>query len=97
MFMRFFPTRLTAFILLMLVLSSTSPAQSTTDSAARTQRVENGLLPDNVIKGQALPQMKLVDRMKYYEVPGVSIAIINNYKIGWARALECVRWHRMKR
>src|SRR5712672_1052862 len=85
MFMRFVPSRLVAFILLMLVLSSTSPAQSTTDSAARTQRVENGLLPDNVIKGQPLPQMKLVDRMKYYETPGVSIALINNYKIGWAR------------
>ena len=85
MSMRFVPSRLVAFILLMLVLSSTSPAQSTTDSAARTQRVENGLLPDNVIKGQSLPQMKLVDRMKYYETPGVSIALINNYKIGWAR------------
>jgi CubicO group peptidase (beta-lactamase class C family) len=29
--------------------------------------------------------MKLVDRMKYYETPGVSIAVINNYKIEWAR------------
>ena len=85
MFMRSFPSRLVAFILLMLVLSSTCPAQSTTDFAARIQRVEDGLLPDNVIKGQPLPQMKLVDRMKYYGTPGVSIAAINNYKIEWAR------------
>ena len=85
MSVRFLPARLMSFILLVPVLSSTSPAQSTTDSAARIQRVENGLLPDNVIKGQALPQMKLVDRMKYYETPGVSIALINNYKIEWAR------------
>ena len=76
---------LTAFILLMLVPSLVSPAQSTTDFAARIQHVEGGLLPDNVIKGQPLPQMKLVDRMKYYETPGVSIAVINNYKIEWAR------------
>lgn len=85
MFMRFFPTRLTVFILLMLALSLVSPAQSTTDFAARIQQVEGGLLPDNVIKGQPLAQMKLVDRMKYYETPGVSIAAINNYKIEWAR------------
>ena len=56
-----------------------------TDIPARIQRVEDGLLPDNVIKGQPLPLMKLLDRMKYYETPGVSIAVINNYKIEWAR------------
>src|SRR5438445_13798498 len=76
---------LTAFILLTLVPSLVSPAQSTTDFDARIQHVESGLLPDNVIKGQPLPQMKLVDRMKYYGTPGVSIAVINNFKIEWAR------------
>jgi len=29
--------------------------------------------------------MKFLDRMKYYETPGVSIAVINNYKVEWAR------------
>lgn len=54
--------------------------------AARIKRVENGLLPPNVIKGQPLPGMKLTDRMKHWNgVPGVSIAVINDYKIEWAR------------
>jgi CubicO group peptidase (beta-lactamase class C family) len=60
-------------------------AQGTTDSAARIGRVENGLLPPNIIRGQPPSQMKILDRMKYYGTPGVSIAVINNYKIEWAR------------
>ena len=29
--------------------------------------------------------MKLVDRMRFYKTPGVSIAFINNGRIEWAR------------
>src|SRR5687768_12161858 len=58
---------------------------SASDVEARIRRIENGLLPDNVIKGQPLPRMKLVDSMKEYGTPGVSIALINNYRIEWAR------------
>ena len=29
--------------------------------------------------------MTLADRMKFYKVPGVSIAVINNGKIEWAK------------
>lgn len=63
----------------------TEPRQTSADTDARIRRVENGLLPDNIIKGQPLPQMKLLDRMKEYGTPGVSIAVINDYKIEWAR------------
>jgi CubicO group peptidase (beta-lactamase class C family) len=65
--------------------NSKQPAPGPADIAARIQRVEDGLLPDNVIKGQTLPQMKLLERMKYYETPGVSIAVINNFRLEWAR------------
>ena len=50
----------------------------------RIQRVENGLLKAILIKGQPVEKMKLADRMERYKVPGVSIAVINNYKIEWA-------------
>lgn len=36
-----------------------------------------------VIEGESLPT--LTDRMKYYNVPGVSIAVIQNYQIEWAK------------
>ncbi|MGI8838988.1 MAG: serine hydrolase [Pyrinomonadaceae bacterium] len=61
--------------------------QSKRESALeeRIKRVENGLLPPFVIKGQPSTQMKLADRMKHYNTPGTSIAVINNGRVEWAR------------
>ncbi|MEP7274190.1 MAG: serine hydrolase [Acidobacteriota bacterium] len=52
--------------------------------AERIKRVENGLLPAVLIKGQTLG-MKLAERMAHYKVPGLSVAVINDGKIEWAR------------
>lgn len=52
--------------------------------AERIARVEGGLLPAITIKDQA-SAMTLVERMKHYKVPGVSIAVINDGKIEWAK------------
>lgn len=86
--------KLKAFLLVaVLALASISPAgfvarsassQNSTDVAERIRRVENGLLSPVAIKGKINP-MKLADRMAYYEVPGVSVAVINNGAIEWAR------------
>ena len=51
----------------------------------RIERVENGLLPPAVLKGEPPEKMKLADRMRFYKTPGVSIALINDGKIEWAR------------
>ena len=53
--------------------------------AQRIERVENGLLPPAVPKGETPAKMKLADRMKFYKTPGVSIAVINDGRIEWAR------------
>jgi CubicO group peptidase (beta-lactamase class C family) len=52
---------------------------------ARIQRIENGLIanPGIVLKGQPPNTGALLERMKQYRVPGVSIAVINNYEIEW--------------
>jgi len=63
----------------------TGSTQDTTNLAQRIRRFEDGLLQPNVIKGQPPAKMKLADRMKAYKTPGASIAVINNYKIEWAR------------
>jgi CubicO group peptidase (beta-lactamase class C family) len=52
---------------------------------ARITRIEHGLLPAAIIRGQPIPAMTLADRMKYYCVPGVSIAFLDHSKIAWAR------------
>jgi CubicO group peptidase (beta-lactamase class C family) len=49
----------------------------------RIERVEKGLLADQ--SDQSQKRMNLIDRMAYYKVPGVSIAMINDFQIEWAK------------
>ncbi len=65
-------------------LVSFASSQNSTDVAERIKRVENNLLNSIAIKGKP-SAMKLADRMAHYKVPGVSIAVINNGAIEWAR------------
>ncbi|MEZ5357729.1 MAG: serine hydrolase [Candidatus Zixiibacteriota bacterium] len=46
-------------------------------------QVENTLLPPVLIQGER--PYTLEERMQYYHVPGVSIAVINDYKIDWIK------------
>ncbi len=54
------------------------------DLQSRIQRVEKGLLPAVLVKGD--PAWTIQERMQHYKVPGVSIAVINNFKIEWSKA-----------
>ncbi|NIM12369.1 MAG: serine hydrolase [Candidatus Aminicenantes bacterium] len=45
------------------------------------QKLENGLLPPVLIKGE--PVWRLTERMKHHKVPGVSIAVIKDFKLHW--------------
>ena len=62
-----------------------SRTQESPSVTERIKRVENGLLQPFVIKGQPSVQMKLADRMKFYNTPGISIAVIDKGRIQWAR------------
>ena len=60
-------------------------AGSTQDGVeSRIKRIEQGLLPPVLIKGDAT--WTIAERMKNYKVPAVSIAVVNNFKVEWARA-----------
>lgn len=63
-------------------------SQSPSDSAlsARISRIENGLLPAVIIKGQPPAAMSVSTRMAHYKVPGVSIAFFDHGQILWTRA-----------
>ena len=50
----------------------------------RIQLVENSLLPYVPVEG--LAGWKLAERMKYHRVPGLSIAVIRDYNVEWAKA-----------
>ncbi|MGD0630272.1 MAG: serine hydrolase [Terracidiphilus sp.] len=53
--------------------------------AQHIQHVENGLVGDIVIKGDSNATHNLLDRMKELNIPGVSIAVIRNGNLQWAR------------
>jgi CubicO group peptidase (beta-lactamase class C family) len=47
--------------------------------------VENALQPAMYAQGKPIAAMNILDRMKYYKIPGVSVAVIDNGKIDWAK------------
>jgi CubicO group peptidase (beta-lactamase class C family) len=63
-----------------------SPAQAPDPAAAaRIARIESGLLPAVVIKGQPSQAMTIADRMAHYKVPGVSVAFFDHGQIIWTK------------
>ena len=59
------------------------PAAGTRDAAARIERVEKGLLPQAVIESDR--PWTIEERMQHYGVPGVSIAVVEDFEIAWAK------------
>jgi CubicO group peptidase (beta-lactamase class C family) len=60
-------------------------AQSRADLDARIARVETRLLFPVTIRGKPPARMRLDQRMRDLKVPGVSIAVIDSFRIAWAR------------
>lgn len=56
-----------------------------TDADAKVEKIINGLLPAAAVKGQPVPRMTLAERMKYYNIPEVSIAVFKDGRVDWAR------------
>lgn len=59
-------------------------ANTAAEIDARIKRVEQSLLPAVLIKGD--PAWTIAERMKFYKVPGLSVAVIKDFKVDWARA-----------
>jgi CubicO group peptidase (beta-lactamase class C family) len=50
---------------------------------SKIEKIENSLLPPLPVKGRF--EWNIYDRMKKHNVAGVSVAVINNYKVEWAK------------
>ena len=71
-------------IVIVLVLFLANCAQSSESAIERRIRnVEDGLL--KAYGNSPWERMEITDRMAYHNVPGVSIAAINDYQVEWAR------------
>lgn len=60
-------------------------------SEPRIARVEAGLLPPILWKGEKRSGAALAQRMTDYKVPGLSIAVVDGYEIAWAKSWGVVR------
>ena len=62
----------------------------------RIDRITHNLLPKASLEGKFLPPATLQNRMAYYHTPGVSMAVINDFKIEWAHGfgVSDSRYHR---
>ena len=72
-------------LFLLLFLSGSYAGQSQSSTADRIRLVEMGLVPTLIVEGDSAMQFSIQDRMKYYKVPGLSVALIRNGKIEWAK------------
>jgi len=77
--MNTFTRHAAGLLILMGILGSASLCFADTDP--RITRVERNLLPYHIIDGQ--PSYRLQDRMAHYRVPGVSLAVIEDFEIQW--------------
>jgi CubicO group peptidase (beta-lactamase class C family) len=69
-------------LVILLVMTLLACAQS----IDRIRAVETGLMTNVVVKGRPVARHTIEERMKALNVPGVSVAVIRNYKIEWAKA-----------
>src|SRR5262245_14135781 len=75
-------------IAIVLFVSVSACGQNPTynlDTEYKISQVENNLGGWVQLEGSSGNTWNLQERMKYYKVKGLSIAVINNYKLEWAR------------
>lgn len=73
------------YIIFSVSLMSNCFSQKHEQILLKINSVENSLIKDIQIKGGISQKMNLIERMDFYKVPGLSIAIVENGKIRWAK------------
>ncbi len=73
-----------AFKHIVLALISWSAMHAQNDLPSRIRRVETGLFGGVPVRGDT--GWTIQERMSHYRIPGVSIAVINNFSVEWTRS-----------
>ncbi|GAB4052927.1 serine hydrolase domain-containing protein [Spirosoma litoris] len=76
---------ITILLLLWLIPVVFGQAQ-TPDLVQKIQQIEAGLMPPVQLIGENPVRYTIADRMRVHHVPAVSIAVVNNGKLEWAKA-----------
>jgi CubicO group peptidase (beta-lactamase class C family) len=68
-----------------LAFAFCADTQASESVAERQRAVEEGLLPGVVVAGDSVPKYSIPARMEHFKVPAISIAVINDGQVEWAR------------
>jgi CubicO group peptidase (beta-lactamase class C family) len=82
------PVHLISFLCVILIYSCYFSSDQTRLIPSRITKVENNLIAkvDIVFADSVVKKYNIYDRMKFYKIPSVSIALINNGRIEWTKA-----------
>ena len=69
----------------MALLFLLAPLLGAAEDPDRIRALETGLTPRLAVKGRPVPRYTIQERMKAMNVNGVSLAVIENYEIAWAK------------
>src|ERR1700732_3845601 len=77
----------TTFSLVVFTAAQSKPRAHPKDSdlVTRIQRVENGIPPIPLSGTEPRLQLNLEKLMQLYKVPGLSVAVMDNFKVAWAK------------
>lgn len=78
-------TLIPIFLLLILIGCSPKPQKDNELLDKKISRIENGLQPNLQIQGDSVANYNIEERLKELGIPGVSIAVINEGQIEWAK------------
>ncbi len=83
----FIKSHITAMLLLSAGLFSCRQADAPPkDHSADIAAIENGLMPNILFEGEEKLALSIAQRMEYHKVPGLSIAVIRDGRLAWAKA-----------
>lgn len=85
--------RITACLLTLVVggLTAASCNSRASLTRSRVKDVENGLLRAVYLKGSKPESLNIRDRMAFYRIPAVSIAVVDGRRLEWAKAYGTLR------
>jgi CubicO group peptidase (beta-lactamase class C family) len=58
----------------------------------KIERIVSRLLPECSLSNRFGEEATLVDRLTHYKTPGISIAVVNDFEIEWARGFGVKEW-----
>jgi CubicO group peptidase (beta-lactamase class C family) len=84
---RFVVASLAVLSLIVSALAQSKPPSDDkhSDLSARIQRVENGIAPIPLSATDPATPLNIEKLMELYKCPGLSVAVIDNFKIAWAK------------